>query len=88
LRGWGKLLAITLPLLSPTSKGTTNMALPNKKVKGNISIGFSDIPSLKKLIQESQDNDQDTFDYKGGTLYVPYAKYLIEYLTNIQKEYQ
>ena len=64
------------------------MTATKKNVNGNLSVGFSDLPHLRHHIKISESNGEDTFDYKGGTLYVPYAKYLVEYLTNIQKEYQ
>lgn len=58
------------------------------KVKGSLSVGISDLPNLKKHIKLCEGNGESTFEYKGGTIYVPYAKYLVEYLTDIQKEYQ
>jgi hypothetical protein len=64
------------------------MTEQTKGVKGNFSVGLSDLPSLRKHIKTCESTGVDTFDYKGGILYVPYAKYLVEYLTGIQKEYQ
>jgi len=69
-------------------KGNNTMTNQPKNVKGNISVGISDLKNLKYHISLCEKDDLDQFEYKGATLYVPYAKYLVEFLTDIQKEFQ
>ena len=64
------------------------MTSKQKNVKGNVSVGISDLKNLKYHIKLCEGSGQSTFEYKGATLYVPYAKYLVEFLTDIQKEFQ
>lgn len=64
------------------------MTSQQRNVKGNVSVGISDLNNLKHHIKLCEKSNQDEFQYKGATLYVPYAKYLVEFLTDIQKEFQ
>lgn len=51
-----------------------------KKVPEQLVLGKHDLPALKKAFKKAVDAEKDRFPYKGETLLVSYAKYLIEYL--------
>ena len=52
------------------------------------TVGISDLPGIRKAIVEAEKNSQTQFKYKDIDLDLQYAKYLVEYMTSIQKEYQ
>jgi hypothetical protein len=54
----------------------------------NLQIGFSDIVPLKKEIRLAEKEQRKTFTYKGESVLVAYANYLVEYLEGLAKEYQ
>ncbi len=53
-----------------------------------LHIGFSDIAPLKKEIRLAEKEERETFTYKGEFVLVPYARYLVQYLEGLAKEYQ
>jgi hypothetical protein len=44
-----------------------------------------DIKSFRKLYKESVELNEDIFIFKEQEVYVPFAKYLIEYMNSINK---
>lgn len=51
----------------------------------NVTVNIDDLPILKALYKIAVKSGQDVFSYKGKDIYVPYCKYLIEYLEGLKK---
>ena len=48
------------------------------------NIKSTDMPKFKRLYKEAKDNDKTEFKFKGATVLVSYAKYVIEYFDSMK----
>ena len=53
----------------------------------NVDLGFSDIAELERLIDYTSKHSGEFFFFKGEKVLVPYARYLVTKLKELQKEY-
>lgn len=49
-------------------------------------VSVNDLPDLKRAYNKAVEEEAEQFTFKGATLVVGYAKYLIEYLENLLKQ--